>query len=606
MKMTTCRYTIILIGLLSTHHMLIAQSGNYFSGVSAGASNTTGDYNAFAGYGAGVNNTSGSLNTAFGFYAGASNQATSYNTSIGAYAGYFTSSSFGENVFVGYRSGFYNSNGFYNVFLGSNAGYTNNSGSYNIFIGAGTGYDNTSGLSNTFVGYASGANNTTASANTFLGNLSGFSNTTGSNNTFVGSGTGVSNTTGINNAILGSGAGYYVGTGSRNTLLGYYAGRNTTGSNNTIVGSEAGASNTSGINNSIVGSGAGYFLSTGSGNTLLGYYAGRKTTSGYHNVLVGLAAGENNTTGRENTFIGRVAGLGNTTGLANTALGFFAGPAAANLTNATAIGHRAYIRVSNAIVLGSVQGVNGATVTAKVGIGTNSPAYLLHVNGVAAKPGGGSWAVASDKRLKQKISPYKEGLSHIIQINPVWFEYNGKAGLPKDKRFVGVLAQDMQKIAPHTIGEFLYADSTGKQEKYLDYDANAVLYMLVNAVKEMNTKFQEKDAQIQQLQQELAELKRKAGGGSGSSEGAVASLGQNYPNPFMQSTVIPYHIPEGCTSAHLKIYSVSGQEVFSEELVQRGNGEIEISAQKLSAGSYIYQLIVDGKNVDSKKMLLPK
>jgi hypothetical protein len=62
-------------------------------------------------------------------------------------------------------------------------------------------------------------------------------------------------------------------------------------------------------------------------------------------------------------------------------------------------------------VLGSINKVNGATVSTKVGIGTSAPAYLLHVNGTAAKPGGGSWTVASDKRLKKNISTFTERLT---------------------------------------------------------------------------------------------------------------------------------------------------------------------------------------------------
>ena len=37
------------------------------------------------------------------------------------------------------------------------------------------------------------------------------------------------------------------------------------------------------------------------------------------------------------------------------------------------------------------------------------------------------------------------------QINPIWFRYNGKAGLPTDKKYVGVIAQEIEKIAPYLI-----------------------------------------------------------------------------------------------------------------------------------------------------------
>lgn len=564
--------TLLSVTLLTLTQPTFSQTGNYFSGTSAGANNTTGDYNSFAGYGAGVNNTSGSLNTAFGFYAGASNQSTSYNTSIGAYAGYFTSSSFGENVFVGYRSGFYNSNGFYNVFLGSNAGYTNNSGSYNIFIGAGTGYDNTSGLSNTFIGYASGSNNTTASSNTFVGNLSGFSNTTGASNSFFGSGTGTTNTTGARNSVFGSGAGYY-NNASDNAFLGYYAGRNN---------------------------------SSGSSNSFVGKDAGLNTTTGSSNTYLGRSSGDNNTTGYENTFVGRSAGSGNLSGFGNSALGYLAGPGVNNLSNATAIGYKSRVTGSNKLVLGSINGTAGATANTNVGIGTTSPSYRLHVNASdAAKAGGGSWVVASDKNLKQEVEPYQEGLSQVMGIEPVWFRYNGKAGLPTEKKYVGVIAQQVQKVAPHMIGEFIYQDSTGKEEKYLDYDANALTYMLVNAVKELKKENEEKNNEIEQLKNEIAQIKQMLNKQNPGSE-PVARLWQNQPNPYGASTLIRYSVPSTATSAYLKVFSVTGQEVFSKQLMLTGEGQVEISNQMLIPGTYIYHLVIDGNTVDNKKMVLTK
>jgi hypothetical protein len=557
-----CLAALLSVALLAKP--AFSQTGVYFSGTSAGANNTTGDYNSFAGYGAGINNTSGSLNTAFGFYAGAANQSTSNNTSIGAYAGYFTSSGFGENVFVGYRSGFYNSNGFYNVFLGGNAGYLNNSGSYNIFIGASAGYNNTSGLSNTFIGYASGNKNTVASSNTFVGNVSGFSNTSGANNSFLGSGAGTSNTTGANNSIVGAGAGYY-NNASDNSFFGYYAGRNN---------------------------------SSGNSNAFIGKDAGLNTTTGNSNTFLGRGAGENNSTGYENTFVGRSAGSGNGTGYTNTALGYLAGPIN-NLFNATAIGQKAQVTGSNKLVLGSIVGVNSATANTNIGIGTTSPSYRLHVNASdAAKVGGGSWIVASDKNLKQEVVPYQEGLSQVMEIEPVWFRYNGKAGLPTDKKYVGVIAQQVQKVAPHMIGEFIYQDSTGKEQKYLDYDANALTYMMVNAIKELKS-------ENEQLKNEIAQIKQMLSKQNSGTD-PVAKLWQNQPNPYGTSTVIRYSVPSTATSAYLKVFSVTGQEVFSKQLLIMAEGSVEISNQILTPGTYIYHLIIDGNKVDNKKMVLSK
>jgi hypothetical protein len=188
----------------------------------------------------------------------------------------------------------------------------------------------------------------------------------------------------------------------------------------------------------------------------------------------------------------------------------------------------------------------------------------------------------------------------------VWYEYNGKAGLPTNRLYVGVIAQEMQKIAPYTIGEFTYQDSTGNEEKYLDYDANALIYMLVNAVKELQGVTQEQSNLITGLRSQLSEVNKIVGKGVADEGVAAARLLQNYPNPYNTSTIIEYYIPDEVISAAIKIYDVSGQEVYNAELTRRGKGEIEVFSQTFSAGVYVYHLLVDGNRVDNKKMLLDK
>lgn len=93
--------------------------------------------------------------------------------------------------------------------------------------------------------------------------------------------------------------------------------------------------------------------------------------SGPESVQVGLGAG-GSSTAADNTFVGAGAGGGNTTGSSNTFIGSNAG-GGATVVNATAIGANAFVQTSDALVLGSIAGLNGATTTARVGIGTSTP-----------------------------------------------------------------------------------------------------------------------------------------------------------------------------------------------------------------------------------------
>ncbi|RXR20202.1 tail fiber domain-containing protein [Flavobacterium stagni] len=165
--------------------------------------------------------------------------------------------------------------------------------------------------------------------------------------------------------------------GSSNTFFGLSAGTNSTGTSNTYIGNLAGNANTSGDYNTFLGRFSGANGSLGNASTYLGYAAGLNS-SGNNNIAIGAFSGQN-TSGRLNLFIGFSAGNVNTTGERNTLLGNDAEVGTSNLTNATALGNQAFVNTSNALVLGSINGVNGATASTSVGIGTTSPSRRLHV-----------------------------------------------------------------------------------------------------------------------------------------------------------------------------------------------------------------------------------
>jgi hypothetical protein len=330
-------------------------------------------------------------------------------------------------------------------------------------------------------------------------------------------------------------------------------------------------------------------------------------------------AGFSNTTGFENSFLGYAAGYSNTTGSQNLFLGYNANASTGDLSNAGAIGSLAWVSASNSLVLGAINGVNGATASTNVGIGTTAPAYLLHVNGEAAKPGSPFWTVASDRRLKKDVSAFTDGLEVLTKVKPVWFEYTGEAGLPTHKTYVGVVAQQMQEIAPYMVGSFAYQDAAGKKADYLDYDANALTYILVNAVqeqqkqmeqlqKENDARLQEKDAQIETLEARLTRLEQLLSQQPGASSaqtsaesGGDARLWQNVPNPTEGTTLIRYSIPQQANQAQISLHSLKGELLQTFPI--RGEGELSVNTTTLPEGVYVYHLLVDGKQVDAKKLL---
>ena len=199
----------------------------------------------------------------------------------------------------------------------------------------------------------------------------------GTFNLFAGISTGHSNTGGYN-SFFGTDAGNANTSGNGNSFFGAEAGdSNTDGSYNSFFGNRAGIFNTSGTQNSFVGSDAGFNNSLGNRNSFFGFGAGSANTIGSSNSFIGSGAGSAVTIGSNNTFIGNSAGS-NASSINNTLLGAEAS-ATAGVTDATAIGFKAQVTLPNSLVLGSINGINGATVDTKVGIGTTAPRARLHV-----------------------------------------------------------------------------------------------------------------------------------------------------------------------------------------------------------------------------------
>ncbi|MBK9096604.1 MAG: T9SS type A sorting domain-containing protein [bacterium] len=84
------------------------------------------------------------------------------------------------------------------------------------------------------------------------------------------------------------------------------------------------------------------------------------------------------------------------------------------------------------------------------------------------------------------------------------------------------------------------------------------------------------------------------------------SLYQNYPNPFNPSTTIRYQLPNEA-KVIVKLYDMLGNEVSTlvNEVKQPGVYEVELNAQDLASGTYIYRL-VSGGFTETRKMVLLK
>ena len=114
-----------------------------------------------------------------------------------------------------------------------------------------------------------------------------------------------------------------------------------------------------------------------------------------------------------------------------------------------------------------------------VGIGTTGPTDKLHVIGnVRAN----DFIVTSDGRLKDKVRPLRGALDKLRHLRGVEFEWRGRRNdqsqPPQSNRRLGVVAQEVEKVAP----ELVHSTGAGG---YRGVNLGGLLATLIEATKEI-------------------------------------------------------------------------------------------------------------------------
>jgi|GEM_PF-1192694 len=144
-----------------------------------------------------------------------------------------------------------------------------------------------------------------------------------------------------------------------------------------------------------------------------------------------------------------------------------------------------------------------------IGIGLTNPSYRLELaENSAAKPTSNAWIVTSDSRLKTNVLPYTSGIADLMKIKPVWFTYTGEANMPRETG-IGVIAQDLQQIAPYMVKPWVYHDPKGGTTEYLGVDNGAMTYMLINSVQEQQAQIEAQKAENEALKQLILLLQER-------------------------------------------------------------------------------------------------
>ena len=300
-----------------------------------------------------------------------------------------------------------------------------------------------------------------------------------------------------------------------------------------------------------------------------------------------------------------------------------------------------------------------------VGIGTTSPLGRLHVageglglrfdDGQTIRDGSGALAISihgewlpdvtlthdlgtstlawddcnadnfiniSDRKEKQDIRPMTYGLNEVMKMKPVNYTMLKK---PYEGNQIGFIAQDMEQVIPEVVKTTDWREDENGSMKEVKLDIWGIEYgklipVVVSAIQQQQTLIEAKDQQLKDMQSQINQLQNllvekgilsaeEIGANDRSSSSVYLSnarLEQNAPNPFSIKTTIKFFVPESSSKATITITDANGKVMKMVDVSQRGESQIVINAFELTAGNYNYSLIIDGKIIDNKQMVLTR
>jgi hypothetical protein len=123
----------------------------------------------------------------------------------------------------------------------------------------------------------------------------------------------------------------------------------------------------------------------------------------------------------------------------------------------------------------------------------------LTLNGPAVKPGGGTWGVLSDMRLKHDVEPMHGTLEKLLALRGVSYVYNNPEEIGEtDGTKLGMVAQEVEAVFP----QWVQTNKNGY--KFISFTGFEAL--TVEALRDLR---KEKDAAVMKLQEENKELRER-------------------------------------------------------------------------------------------------
>ena len=317
-------------------------------------------------------------------------------------------------------------------------------------------------------------------------------------------------------------------------------------------------------------------------------------------------------------------------------MGLFGMAQSATDHNAQTIGVMGYAGLGNSgrlfgVVGGIKSGYSGAGVYGTTGSSiygnTLTGAYAGYFLGATCVNGSLTATeviTPSDINLKENVvsvSEEESSLENLMEMNVIKYNYKPRAYTPMtedeqslyedkeaaakaeelakqeiqrmaEQKHYGLSAQELQKIYPDLVRE--------SQDGTLGVNYVELVPILIRSIQELK---QELDA----VKGSGARMTRSAyADGDDLSPATIGNvLYQNTPNPFREQTTIRFRLADDARDAAICIFDMTGK-MLKKLPVSSGETSVRVNGWELGEGMFLYTLMVNGCEIDTKRMIITK
>ncbi len=227
--------------------------------------------------------------------------------------------------------------------------------------------------------------------------------------------------------------------------------------------------------------------------------------------------------------------------------------------------------------------------------------------------GNSGLTASSSRSLKSNINEVEipDILDRIAEVPVTTYNWRRDLVSAENARreVLGLIAQDFYTVLQR-----------GKDTEINSQDVQMALWLAVQRLHETNKEQEEeletRDEKISELEgkiedltarlDEISELLSANQQGILLNGGERPVIGQNFPNPYEESTTIEYFLPENSEAAEVHFFDNAGKLIKAVPITQSGKGQLVIEARELPVGTYQYSLVVGDQHIDTKRMILSR